>query len=621
MSEKILTLKTIGLILSIFVLYTNGQLLQSVLQFLRQGEKNRQYESRSGGYDISEFDFVIVGAGTAGCVLANRLTENPDWKVLLIEAGQSENLLMDVPLVVQYLQRSRDVNWGYRPQSSNNSCLAMVDNRCLWPRGKVMGGSSVLNYMIYTRGNRRDYDNWEAMGNPGWGYDDVLPYFKKLENSRIKHASPEYAGKGGPLTVSEVEWKSDVAKSFIEAGLELGWPYVDYNGPGQIGISYLQSSTKDGRRASSNVAYLYPIKNRKNLFVRKLSQVTKILIDPKTKTAFGVQYVCNGKFHTVRARREVILSAGAINSPQLLMLSGIGPADHLKEMNIKTIVNLPVGFNLMDHAAPGALTFTTNASTLSLYKISPFDFIQFTAGNRKSVLESIGGCEALAFLELDDPSPTINPDGYPDIELLQTNGAMHSARVFPLVFGLKPSIYEAMFKQLEVDQRDAFMIYPMVLRPKSRGRIKLKSKHPLVYPLIYSGYLTDQYDVDISVKGIKKTIEMMDTAAFRKIDAKLHEVPVPTCAHLTFGSDLYWECFTRHFTFTIYHYSGTCKMGAKSDPTAVVDPRLNVKGIKNLRVVDASIFPEIMAGHPNSPVYMIAEKASDMIKEDHLNTV
>lgn len=320
-----------------------------------------------------------------------------------------------------------------------------------------------FNIILFQRGNRRDYDNWEAMGNTGWGYDDVLPYFKKLENSRIKHGAPDYVGKGGPLTVSEVDYKSDVAKSFIEAGLELGWPYVDYNGPGQIGISYIQTSTKDGRRLSSNVAYLYPIKNRKNLFVRKLSQVTKILIDPKTKTATGVQYVCNGKFHTVRARREVILSAGAINSPQLLMLSGIGPADHLKEMNIKTIKNLPVGFNLMDHAAPGALTFTTNASTFSLYKISPFDFIQFTAGNRQSVLESIGGCESLAFLELDDPSPTVNPDGYPDIELIQTNGAMHSAQVFPLVFGLKPSIYEAMFKQMEMDQRNAFMVYPMVL--------------------------------------------------------------------------------------------------------------------------------------------------------------
>lgn len=616
-----LTLKTIGLIINIFVLYTNGQLLQSVLQFLRQGETNRQYENRSGGYGISEFDFIIVGAGTAGCVLANRLTENPDWKVLLIEAGQSENLLMDIPLVVQYLQANRDVNWGYRPQSSNVSCLAMVDNRCLWPRGKVMGGSSVLNYMIYTRGNRKDYDNWEAMGNPGWGYDDVLPYFKKLENSRIKNASPDYAGKGGPLTVSEVDWKSDVAKAFVAAGLEMGWPYVDYNGPSQIGVSYLQTSTKDGRRDSSNVAYLYPIQRRKNLFIRKLSQVTKILIDPKTKTATGVQYMCNGKFRTVLARREVIVSAGAINSPQLLMLSGIGPADHLKEMNIKTIMDLPVGFNLMDHAAPGALTFTTNASTLSLYKISPYDFIKFTAGNRKSILESAGGCESLAFLELDDPSPTINPDGYPDIELLQTNGGMHSLDIFPRIFGLKPSIYDAMFRQMEIGHMDGFMIYPMVLRPKSRGRIKLKSKHPLVYPLIYSGYLTHPYDVDISVKGIKKIIEMMDTAAFKKIDAKLYKVPIPTCSHLTFGSDLYWECHTRHFTFTIYHYSGTCKMGAQSDPTAVVDPRLKVKGIKNLRVVDASIFPEIMAGHPNSPVYMIAEKAADMIKGDQLNAV
>lgn len=607
------------LIATVLVIGTaRGQLLRSVLEFLRKGEENLQMESRNSGSDISEFDFIIVGAGTAGCALANRLTENPNWTVLLIEAGQHENLLMDVPLMVQYLQRNLDVDWSYRTQPSNVSCLAMNDNRCNWPRGRVMGGSSVLNYMIYTRGNRRDYDRWAEMGATGWSYNDVLPYFKKLENSKVENAHPEYVGRNGPLSVSEVKWKSAIAKAFVKAGLEMGLPYVDYNGPTQIGVSYLQTTTDNGQRASSNVAYLYPIKDRKNLFVRKLTTVTKILIDRKTNTAKGVQFMRKGKFGTVRARKEVIVSAGGINSPQLLMLSGIGPAQHLIKMKIVPIVDLPVGYNLMDHTAPGALTFRTNATSLNLAKITPKDFVQYTKDGN-SPIGSAGGCEALIFLDLDDPTTSL--DGYPDIELLQTAGSVHSAPVFKRIFGIKNSIYDPMFSKLESDNANAFMIYPMVLRPKSRGRVMLKSNHPLVYPLIYSNYLTDPYDIRVSVNGIKKTLELMNTPAFKQIDAKLHDIPIPTCAHLGFGTDAYWECHTRHFTFTIYHYSGTCKMGAINDTTTVVDPRLRVKGIRNLRVADASVFPEIMAGHPNSGVYMIAEKAADMIKEDWKNKV
>lgn len=601
------------------IVFANGQLIQSVIDFLNAGNRNLQLEDRSTGSEFSEFDFIIVGAGTAGCALANRLSENPNWTVLLIEAGQHENLFMDIPLVVQYLQRSRDVNWGYRTQSSNSSCLAMNDNRCLWPRGRVMGGSSVLNYMIYTRGNRQDYDNWAKLGNTGWSFDDVLPYFKKLEDSKVPNSSPEYAGKGGPLTISEVKWKSEVAKAFVEGAQQLGIPKVDYNGPTQIGVSYLQTTTKDGRRASSNVAYLYPIKNRKNLFVRKLSQVTKILIDKDTKTAKGVQFYSNGRYSTVRARKEVIVSAGAINSPQLLMLSGVGPADHLIDMNIKPIVDLPVGFNLMDHTAPGALTFTTNMSTLSFTKISPNDFSEYISGHGNGPLASTGGCESLAFLNLEDPKN--DPNGWPDIELLQTDGSVHSASVMKQIFGLKTKLYNKMFGNMEARGENAFMIYPMVLRPKSRGRIMLKSTNPLVYPLIYSNYFTDPYDIKVSIAGIKKTIELVNTPAFKRINAKLYKAPIPACKHHGFGTDAYWECHTRFFTFTIYHYSGTCKMGPDNDKTAVVDPRLRVRGITGLRVVDASILPEIMAGHPNSGVYMIAEKAADMIKEDWINFV
>lgn len=602
-------------IFSILLTFSNCQLFSSLWSFLLQGERNLLLEQvdDTKGNRKSEFDFIIVGAGTAGCALARRLSENPEWSVLLLEAGSQENLLMDIPVLVHFLQLNRNVNWGYQTMGSNSSCLAMKNNRCNWPRGKVMGGSSVLNYMIYTRGNRRDYDKWAQMGNYGWSFNDVLPYFMKLEKSFIANDANGMRGHSGPIPVSEVPWKSSSAKAFVKAGLELGLPYVDYNGPSQIGVSYLQTSTKDGVRASSNVGYLYPVKNRPNLYIRKNCQVTKIIIDPNTNVATGVRYARNGKYYTALAKKEVIVSAGAINSPQLLMLSGIGPENHLRKVGINPLANLPVGYNLMDHTAPGALTIKVNVSTFSPERLGPQDFIDFQRG--KGPLTSIGGCESLVFLDLEHQT---DMDAWPDIELLQIGGSVHSTEFFRETFGLRNDLYNEMFGSMLARQENAFSVFPMVLRPKSRGRILLKNKNPFVYPKIYSNYFTDPegHDMRVSVNGIKKVIEMLDTEAMRRINARLHDTPIPACAYLGFGTDAYWECHTRHFTFTIYHYSGTCKMGPIGDPTAVVDPRLRVHGFKNLRVIDASVIPEIMAGHPNAPVFMIAEKAADMIKED-----
>lgn len=469
-----------------------------------------------------------------------------------------------------------------------------------------MGGSSVLNYMIYTRGNRRDYDNWAAMGNTGWSYNDVLPYFMKLEKNLVKSSSSYMRGKKGPITVSEVPWKSKSAVHFVKAAKQLGIPSIDYNGATQIGVSYLQTSTKNGARVSSNVGYLYPFKSRKNLFIRKMSQVTKILIDPNTKVAYGVQYTKSGRTRTVYASKEVILSAGAINSPQLLMLSGIGPAEHLQKLNIPTLVDLPVGYNLMDHTAPGALTIKVNISTLGPSTLGVQDFVDFQNGKGK--LTSVGGCESLVFLDLENQN---DMDAWPDIELLQIGGSIYAFDVLRDNFNFRDDLINSMFGNLIAHQTNAFMVFPMVLRPKSRGRIMLRNKNPFTYPKIYSNYFTDPegYDLKVSVNGIKKLLEMLKTPSMRQINARLHKAPVPACEHLGFGTDEYWACYTRHFTFTIYHYSGTCKMGPANDPTAVVDPQLRVIGVSNLRVVDASI----------SKYFGIQNQMSKLKKQNHLN--
>lgn len=598
--------------ISCVITIINGQYLQSLLQFMSQGGSRLSQETKDVRVLRPEYDFIIIGAGTAGCALANRLTENPNWNVLLIEAGRQENLIMDIPAIVHYLQQM-SVNWKYKTERSNSSCLAMENNQCNWPRGKVMGGSSVLNYMIYTRGNRKDYDNWERLGNPGWGYRDVFKYFKKLENSRIPDRDPGYAGVKGPVTISYINSKTQISQAFMKSGIESGARKVDYNGKSMIGYSYLQTTIKDGIRDSSNVAYLYPIRDRPNLHVKKMSHVTNILIDRKTKTATGVRFTNDQKYYSVRAKREVIISAGAINSPQILMLSGIGPANHLREMGIKSIVDLPVGYNLQDHTAPGALTFLTNVTSISLRHTATFAHMVEYTQNGNGPISIPGGCESVAFFDLEHPN---DPNGYPDLELLQLGGSVSNTDVLRANFGIRQEIYDAMFEPIEQNDLQSFMVFPMVLRPKSRGRILLRSKNPFHHPIIRPNYFTHPYDMDISIKGIKKMLELIKMPSFRRIGARLYRVPVPQCRHLKFGSDAYWECYTRHFTFTIYHHAGTCKMGPDSDPNAVVDSRLRVRGIRNLRVIDASIMPDVVAGHTNGPTYMIAERGADFIKED-----
>lgn len=400
----------------------------------------------------------------------------------------------------------------------------------------------------------------------------------------------------------------------MQAGEEMGYDIVDVNGEQQTGFAFFQFTMRRGSRLSMAKGFLRPIRLRKNLDIILYSQVTKILFDESGKVARGVQFYRKGKYYKTFAKREVILSAGTINSAQLLMLSGMGPASHLSSLGIDVLVDLPgVGQNIQDHIAVGGLVFLIDKpiSVVINRLVNINSAIRYAATEDGPLTTNIG-LEAVAFINTKYAN---HSDDWPDIEFMLTSASTPSdgGSQVKRAHGLKPEFYDEMYSS--INNRDVFGVFPMMLRPKSRGFIKLASKNPHRYPLIYHNYLTHPDDINVLREGVKAALALAETQALKRFGARFYDKQVPNCKHFALYTDDYWDCLIKQYTMTIYHMSGSCKMGSYQDKLAVVDNELRVHGVRNLRVIDASIMPAITNGNINAPVAMIAEKGADMIKQ------
>ncbi len=530
-----------------------------------------------------EFDFVIIGAGSAGCALANRLSADPKYSVALVEAGGKDtNPWIHIPVGYFKTMGNPKLDWRYNTQPDPG----LSGREIPWPRGRVLGGSSSINGLLYVRGQVEDFNHWRQLGNTGWAWDDVLPYFKRAETWNSDGKVDPVRGTEGPLSVSPTPLKRDIVDKWVEAAVAAGFRRnADYNGAEQEGVGYFQLTVAKGRRCSSAKAYLKPASNRKNLKIITDAQAEKILI--QDGRAFGVTVNIRGQSQNIYARREIVLSAGSIGSPQILMLSGIGAASELKKHGINVIKNLPgVGKNLQDHLQARPV-FKTNLSTMNVEINNVFKqgMIALQYALNKTGPMTMAASLGTAFLKTDPLLAT------PDIQ-----------------FHIQP--WSADKPADGPHKFSAFTASVLQMRPESTGHLELQSANWREHPLIHPNYLATKLDQNTIVKGINIARKI---AQFEPLKSHIIEEfsPGSDVAIDDYETTLQWA---RDTSVTIYHPTGTCKMG--QDKMAVVDERLRVHGLSGLRIADCSIMPTITSGNTNAPAIMIGEKLSDMILAD-----
>ena len=526
-----------------------------------------------------EADYIVVGAGSAGCVVAARLSEDPNTRVLLLEAGgRDTNPWIHIPLGYGKTIADPNVNWCYHTEPEPGT----KNREMLWPRGKVLGGSSSINGLLYVRGQHQDFDHWRQLGNRGWSWEDVAPYFKRSEG-RIGANAGGLHGTEGPLAVSDITDRHPLCEAYIQAAQEIGIPRNDdFNGPTQEGVGYYQTTSKNGRRMSAARAFLKPAMKRGNLRVEINALAERVTFDGKR--ASGVVFRQNGQSITAKATREVVLCGGAINSPHLLMLSGIGPAAHLAEMGIETLLDAPgVGQNLQDHYQTRMAYRCTQAITVNDIMTSWVKMglvgAQYLLTRKGPLSISAGqvGIFARSRRELDLPDVQFH------FIVVSADRPAEGLHPFP---GFTQNVCQ--------------------LRPESRGEIRLKSPDPAAHAAIFPNYLATALDRQTMIDGLKMCRAMSDRPAMRRYIASEY-LPGDKVV-----SDDDLLDYARAYGGTIYHPCGTAKMG--SDPMAVVDDQLRVRGVAGLRVADASIMPTLVSGNTNAACIMIGEKVSDLIR-------